>query len=160
MFREWLGKMTGYFEENAQLRSENISCRFLLSGHEKKIRELESELTNLKRANEKLELEAKALKDADRILVDVKAMIQKLQDSISPNSLKASCGDVPLMNVLREVINGMKEDCRRRRSQKAVDSEKNVRAPYLYSSPEKANLDATPLPPYLNPAWNSTRKEK
>lgn len=156
-FREWLGKLTGYAEENAHLRSENISCRFLLSGHEKKIRELESELTNLKRANEKLELEAKALKDADRILVDVKAMIQKLQDSISPNSLKASCGDVPLMTVLREVIN---EGCRRRRSQKAVDSEKNVRAPYLSSSPEKANLDATPLPPYLNPAWNSTRKEK
>jgi len=78
--REWLGKMTGYAEENAHLRSENISCRFLLSGHEKKIRELESELTNLKRANEKLELEAK--------------------------------------------------------------------------------LDATPLPPYLNPAWNSTRIEK
>jgi len=97
-FREWLGKLTGYAEENAHLRSENISCRFLLSGHEKKIRELESELTNLKRANEKLELEAKALK--------------------------------------------------------------NVRAPYLYSSPEKANLDATPLPPYLNPAWNSTRIEK
>lgn len=92
MFREWLGKLTGYAEENAHLRSENISCRFLLSGHEKKIRELESELTNLKRANEKLELEAKALKDADRIL--------------------------------------------------------------------KANLDATPLPPYLNPAWNSTRIEK
>lgn len=89
-FREWLGKLTGYAEENAHLRSENISCRFLLSGHEKKIRELESELTNLKRANEKLELEA----------------------------------------------------------------------PYLYSSPEKANLDATPLPPYLNPAWNSTRIEK
>lgn len=103
-FREWLGKKTGYAEENAHLRSENISCRFLLSGHEKKIRELESELTNLKRANEKLELEAKALK--------------------------------------------------------AVDSEKNVRAPYLYSSPEKANLDAAPLPPYLNPAWNSTRIEK
>ena len=102
-FREWLGKWTGYAEENAHLRSENISCRFLLSGHEKKIRELESELTNLKRANEKLELEAKALKDA---------------------------------------------------------SEKNVRAPYLYSSPEKANLDATPLPPYLNPAWYSTRIEK
>lgn len=83
-FREWMGKLTGYAEENAHLRSENISCRFLLSGHEKKIRELESELTNLKRANEKLELEAKALK----------------------------------------------------------------------------NLDATPLPPYLNPAWNSTRIEK
>jgi hypothetical protein len=106
-FREWLGKKTGYAEENAHLRSENISCRFLLSGHEKKIRELESDLTNLKRANEKLELEAKRI-----------------------------------------------------RSQKAVDSEKNVRAPYLYSSPEKANLDATPLPPYLNPAWNSTRIEK
>lgn len=131
-FREWLGKKTGYAEENAHLRSENISCRFLLSGHEKKIRELESELTNLKRANEKLELEAKALKDA-------------------------SCGDDPLMNELREGIN---EACRRIRSQKAVDSEKNVRAPYLYSSPEKANLDATPLPPYLNPAWNSTRIEK
>ncbi|MFA5452888.1 MAG: hypothetical protein WC248_04905, partial [Candidatus Methanomethylophilaceae archaeon] len=109
-------------------RSENISCRFLLSGHEKKIRELESELTNLKRANEKLELEAKALKDADRILVDVKAMFQKLQDSISPNSLEASCGDDPLMKDHREAIN---EDCRRIRSQKAVDSEKNVRAPYL-----------------------------
>lgn len=106
-FREWLGKLTGYAEENAHLRSENISCRFLLSGHEKKIRELESDLTNLKRANEKLELEAKRI-----------------------------------------------------RSQKAVDSEKNVRAPYLSSSPEKANLDATPLPPYLNPAWNSTRIEK
>lgn len=84
-FREWLGKRTGYAEENAHLRSENISCRFLLSGHEKKIRELESELTNLKRANEKLELELEA---------------------------------------------------------KAL------------------NLDATPLPPYLNPAWNSTRIEK
>lgn len=124
MFREWLGKLTGYAEENAHLRSENISCRFLLSGHEKKIRELESELTNMKRANEKLE---------------------------------ASCGDDPLMNELREGIN---EACRRKRSQKAVDSEKNVRAPYLYSSPEKANLDATSLPPYLNPAWNSTRIEK
>lgn len=157
-FREWLGKKTGYAEKNAHLRSENISCRFLLSGHEKKIRELESELTNLKRTNEKLELEAKALKDADRILVEVKDMFQKLQDSISPNSLEASCGDDALMNELREGIN---EDCRRIRSQKAVDSEKNVRAaPYLYSSPEKANLDATPLPPYLNPAWTSTRIEK
>jgi chromosome segregation ATPase len=156
-FREWLGKLTGYAEENAYLRSENISCRFLLSGHEKKIRELESELTNLKRANEKLELEAKALKDADRILVDVKDMFQKLQDSISPNILEASFGDGPLMNELREGIN---EACRRIRSQKAVDSEKNVRAPYLYSRPEKANLDATQLPPYLNPAWNSTRIEK
>lgn len=79
-FREWLGKLTGYAEENAHLRSENISCRFLLSGHEKKIRELESDLTNLKRANEKLELDAKALKDADWILIDVKAMFQKLQN--------------------------------------------------------------------------------
>ena len=93
-------------------------------------------------------MEAKALKDADRILVDVKAMFQKLQDSISPNSSEASCGDDPLMKDHREAIN---EDCRRIRSQKAVDSEKNVWAPYLYLCSEKANLDATPLPPYLNP---------